>query len=60
MKDKSHKDHLWVPKEAQDALFYNQQSTAQDKVYVMVQPMPEPQLLGIPHFTGQNVLQFIE
>ena len=26
----------------------------------MVQPMPAPQSPGIPHFTGQNVSQFIE
>ena len=26
----------------------------------MVQPMPAPQSPGIPHFTGQNVSQFIK
>ena len=35
-------------------------SVAQDKIYVMVQPMPAPQSPGTPHFTGQNVSQFIE
>jgi len=59
-KDKSHQDHLQVPKEAQDIPFYNQQSTAQDKIYVMVQPMLVPQSLGTPRFTGQNVSQFIK
>ena len=37
-----------------------QQSTARDKIYVMVQPMPAPQSPGTPHFTGQDVSQFIE
>jgi len=35
-------------------------STAQDKIYIMVQPMPEPQSPGTPYFTKMNVLQFIE
>ena len=52
------KDHLQAPKEALDAR--NQQLTAQDKIYVMVQPMPAPGAAGTPYFTGQNVSQFIE
>jgi hypothetical protein len=35
-KDISRKDHLQALKEALDASPYNQQSTAQDKIYVMV------------------------
>ena len=58
-KDMSRKDHLQVPREALDAP-YSQRSTAQDKIYVMIQPMPAPQSPGTPHFTGQDVLQFIE
>jgi len=58
-KDKSRKDYLQAPKEALDAP-NNQQSTAQDKVYVMVQPMPAPGTTGTPYFTGQNVSQFIK
>jgi len=58
-KDESRKDHLQAPKEAPDAS-YDQQSTAQDKVYVMVQPMPAPGTAGTPYFAGQNVSQFIE
>jgi len=58
-KDESRKDHLKAPKEALDAP-NNQQSTARDKVYVMVQPMPAPGTVGTPYFTGQNVLQFIK
>ena len=41
-KDKNRKDHLQAPKEALDAAPYDQQPTAQDKIYVMVQPMPAP------------------
>ena len=58
-KDKSRKDHLQAPKEALDAP-HSQQSAAQDKIYVMVQPMPTPGTAGSPYFTGQNVSQFIE
>ena len=58
MKDISRKDHLQAPKEALDAR--SQQSTAQDKIYVMVQPMPAPGTAGTPYFAGQNVSQFIE
>ena len=58
MKDMSRKDHLQAPKEALEAR--NQQSTARDKVYVIVQPMPAPGTIRTPYFTGQNVSQFIE
>ena len=58
-KDGNRKDHLQAPKEALDAP-RDQQSTAQDKIYVMVQPMPAPRTAGTPYFTGQNVSQFIE
>ena len=58
-KDISRKDHLQVPREALDAP-YSQQSTAQDKIYVMIQPMPAPETIETPYFTGQNVSQFIE
>ena len=57
-KDVSCKDHLQAPKEALDAR--SRQSTAQDKIYVMVQPMPAPGTAGTPYFTGQNMSQFIE
>ena len=57
-KDRNRKDHLQAPKEALDAS--NQQSTARDKIYVMIQPMPAPRSPGTPHFTGQDVSQFIE
>ena len=53
-------DHLQAPKEALDAPSYKQQSTARDKIYVVVQPMPAPGTVGTPYFIGQNVLQFIE
>ena len=56
--DMSRNDHLQAPKEALDAR--NQQSTAQDKIYVVVQPMPAPGTTRTPYFTGQNVSQFIE
>jgi hypothetical protein len=59
-KDISRKDHLQAPEEALDASPYDQQSTAQDKIYVMVQPMPAPGTVGTPYFTGQDVSQFIE
>jgi len=59
-KNESRNDHLQAPKEALDAPSYDQQSTAQDKIYIMVQPMPAPQSLGTPHFTGQNISQFVE
>ena len=58
-KDMSREDHLQAPKEALD-VHYGQQSTAQDKIYVMVQPMPAPGTAGTPYFTGQNVSQFIK
>ena len=58
-KDMSRKDHLQAPKEALDAP-RNQQSTAQDRIYVMVQPMPAPGTVGTPYFIGQDVSQFIE
>ena len=58
-KDMSRKDHLQAPKEALDAP-HSQQSTAQDKIYVMVQPMPAPGTVGTPYFIGQDVSQFIE
>ena len=54
----SRKDHLQAPEEALDAR--NQQSTARDRIYVMVQPMPAPGTAGTPYFTGQGVSQFIE
>jgi hypothetical protein len=57
-KDESRKDHLQAPKEALDAR--NQQSTARDRIYVVVQPMPAPGTAGTPYFVGQNVSQFIE
>ena len=57
-KDISYKDHLQAPEEALDA--NNQQSTARDKIYVMVQPMPAPGTAGTPYFTGRDVSQFIE
>jgi hypothetical protein len=59
-KDESRKDHLQAPKEALDAPSCNQQSTARDKIYVMVQPMPAPGTVGTPYFIGQDVSQFIE
>jgi hypothetical protein len=59
-KDKSRKDHLQAPKEALDASPYNRQSTAQDKIYIVVQPMPAPGTVGTPYFAGQNMSQFIE
>jgi len=37
-KDMSRKDHLQAPKEALDAPSCNQQPTARDRIYVMVQP----------------------
>ena len=55
----SRKDYLQAPKEALNTS-YNQQSTARDRIYVMVQPMPAPGTVGTPYFTGQNVSQFIE
>ena len=58
-KDISRKDHLQAPKEALDAP-RDQQSTAQDRIYIMVQPMPVPGTAGTPYFAGQNVSQFIE
>ena len=58
-KEISREDHLQAPKEALD-IPYGQQLTAQDKIYVMIQPMPAPQSPGTPHFTGQDVSQFIE
>ena len=57
-KDESRKDHLQAPKEALDAR--NQQSTAQDRIYVVVQPMPAPGTVETPYFMGQDVSQFIE
>ena len=59
-KDRNHKDHLQAPKEALDTLSYNQQLTAQDKIYIMVQPMPAPGTVRTPYFTGQDVSQFIK
>ena len=59
-KDISRRDHPQAPEEALDALPYNQQSKTRDKIYVIVQPIPAPQSPGTPHFTGQNVLRFIE
>ena len=59
-KDRGHKDRLQAPKEALNASPYDQQSTAQDRIYVMVQPMPAPGTVGTPYFTGQNALQFIK
>ena len=58
-KDESRKDHLQAPKEALGAP-RSQQSTAQDKIYVMTQPMPAPGTVGTPYFMGQNVSQFIK
>ena len=58
-KDMSHKDHLQAPKEDLDAP-RSQQSTAQDKIYVIVQPMPAPGTVGILYFIGQDVSQFIK
>ena len=58
-KEMSRKDHLQAPKEALD-IPYGQQSTARDKIYVMVQPVPAPGTAGTPYFTGQDVSQFIE
>ena len=55
----SRKDYLQAPKEALNTS-YNQQSTAQDKIYVIVQPMPAPGTARTPYFTGQDVSQFIE
>ena len=60
MKDMSRKDHLQAPEKALDALPYSQQSTARDRIYVIVQPMPAPGTAGTPYFTGQDVSQFIE
>ena len=57
-KERNHNDHLQAPEEALDAR--NQQSTARDKIYVMVQPMPAPGTAGTPYFAGQNVSQFIK
>jgi len=54
-KDKSRKDYLQAPKEALNALC-NQQSTAQNRIYVIVQPMPALGTIKIPYFTGQNIL----
>ena len=59
-KDMNRKDHLQAPKEALDAPSYEQQSTARDKIYVVVQPMPAPGTVGTPYFIGQNGSQFIE
>ena len=59
-KDMSRKDHLQAPKEALDTSPYDQQSTARDRIYVVVQPMPAPGTVGTPYFTGQDVSQFIE
>ena len=59
-KDKNRKDHLQAPKEALNASPYNQQSTAWDRIYVIVQPIPAPGTVGTPYFTEQNVLQFIK
>ena len=53
-KDKSRKDHLQAPKEALDAPSYNQQSTAQDEIYVIVQPMPTPGTIGIPYLRDRT------
>ena len=50
-KDISRKDCPQAPKEALDAP-HDQQLTAQDKIYVMVQPMPAPGTAGTPYFTG--------
>ena len=49
MKDKSCKGHL----QALDTP-YNQQSTTQDKIYVMVQPIPTLGTAGTPYFAGQK------
>ena len=57
-KEKSRKDCLQAPEETLDAR--DQQSTARDKIYVMVQPMPAPGTAGTPYFAGQNVSQFIK
>jgi hypothetical protein len=58
-KDRSRKDHLQAPEEALDAP-RNQQSTARDRIYVVVQPMPAPGTAETPYFTGQNISQFLE
>ena len=59
-KDRGRKDHLQAPKEALNTSPYNQQLTAQDRIYIMVQPMPAPGTVKTPYFTGQNVSQFIK
>jgi hypothetical protein len=58
-KDRNRKNHLQAPKEALDASPYNRQSTAQDKIYIVVQPMPAPGTVRTPYFIGQDVLEFI-
>jgi hypothetical protein len=56
----SRKDHLQALEEVLDALPYDQQLMAQDKIYVIVQPMPAPGTIRTPYFIGQDVSQFIE
>jgi len=58
--DMSRKDHLQAPEEALDASPYDQQSTTQDRIYVVTQPMPAPGTIGTPYFIGLDVSQFIE
>src|ERR1700679_447140 len=48
-KDRNHKDHLQAPKEALDVP-RNQQSTAQDKIYVIVQPILALGTIRTPYF----------
>jgi hypothetical protein len=55
-KDRNRKDYLQAPKEALDALPYDWQLTARDKIYIVVQPMPAPGTVGTPYFAGQNML----
>ena len=58
-KDESRKDHLQAPKEALGTP-RSQQSTAQDKIYIMVQPIPALGTIRTPYFVKQNILQFIK
>ena len=51
-KDESRKDHLQAPKEALDAPSCNQQLTARDRIYVMVQPIPALGTIRTPYFIG--------
>ena len=50
-KNESCKDHLQAPKEALDAP-HDQQLTARDRIYVMVQPMLALGTARTPYFTG--------